>query len=150
MNFLWPFRGKRSSVIPYLLLLLYWDKISPWAFIIAFYLSVGKADDSSSLQSGLTTVLNKEMRSFILIRDGRLAIDYSSYGNLSDQLNLRLRSLSHLSLNLIILNALNYNSLGRGEEQTVEEVGGECGGCVGFRVECVAEVYNMWPSDCSW
>lgn len=43
MNFLWPFSGKRSSVIPYLLL-LHWDKISPWAFIIAFtYLSEKRA-----------------------------------------------------------------------------------------------------------
>lgn len=81
------------------------------------------------------------MRSFILIRDARLAIDYSSYGNLSDQLNLRLRSLSHLSLDLIILNALNYYSLGRGAN--CERGGGECCGCVGFRVERVAEVYNM-------
>lgn len=80
---------------------------------------------------------------FILIRDGRLAIDYRSYGNLSDQLNLRLHSLSHLSLDLIILHALNLILWGQKEERTVEEVCGECCGYVRFRVERVAEVYNM-------
>lgn len=84
------------------------------SFYNCFDLSFGKAGDSFTLQKGLTAVLNKEMRPFILVRDGRLAIDYGSYGNLSDQLNFHLHSLSHLSLNLIILNALNLNSLGRG------------------------------------
>lgn len=117
-----------SSVIAYLLLLLLrWEPNLSLSFYNCFHLSVGKAGDSSSWQKGLTTVSNKEMHPFILIRDGRLAIDYRSYGNFSDQLNLRPRSLSHLSLHLIILNALNWNSSGRGEERAVEAgSGGWC------------------------
>lgn len=90
------------------------------------------------------------MHPFILIRDGRSAIDYHSYGNISDQLNLRLHSVSNLSLDLIILNAFNWNSLGIGEAHAVQEVGGKCCGYVGFREERVAKVYNMWPPDRSW
>lgn len=75
------------------------------------------------------------MRPFILISDGRLAIDYSSYGNLSDHQNLCLHSLSHLSLNLIFLNEINVNCLARVEEQSVAEAaGGEGCGYVGFSV----------------
>lgn len=59
------------------------------------------------------TVFTK-MSPFILIRDRRLVIDYSTYGNLSDQLNLCPSSLSHLSLP----NAFNLNSFR--EEKTVE------------------------------
>lgn len=54
------------------------------------------------------------MSPFILIRDRRLVIDYSTYGNLSDQLSLCPSILSHLSLP----NALNLNSFR--EEKNVE------------------------------
>ena len=76
-------------------------------------------DKSYPLQKGLTTVYNTEVHLFILIRDGRLAIDYHSYGNLSKEQNLHLHSLSHLSSYLIILNAFNWNSSGLGARNTV-------------------------------
>lgn len=59
------------------------------------------------------TVFTK-MSPFILIRDRRLVIDYSTYGNLSDQLNLCPSSLSHSSLP----NSFNLNYFR--EEKTVE------------------------------
>lgn len=68
------------------------------SFYNCFYLSVGKADYSFSLQKGLTTVFNWKMPPFILIRDGSLAIDYSSSGNISDQLNLCLHKFLICSL----------------------------------------------------
>lgn len=76
-------------------------------FYNCFYLSVAKAEIHSLCGKGLTTVFTTEMHPFILISDGRLAIDYSSYGNLSDHQNLCLHSLSHLSLDLIFLNDIN-------------------------------------------
>lgn len=109
MKFLRPYRGKRSSVVPNLLL-LYWEQNLSLSFYNCFYLSGEKESNSFSLQKRLTTVFNTEIRPFILIRDGRLAIDYRSYGNLSDQLNSRLHSLSNLSLHLIILKGIKLKS----------------------------------------
>lgn len=85
------------------------------------------------------------MHPFILIRAARLPIDSCSYGNLSDQLNLLLHSLSHLFLGSLILNALHsdYLRIGGGGWRGVEAVAGEYSGCVRFREECVIEVYNM-------
>lgn len=77
------------------------------AFIIAFTYLQQNWLIHFLCRKGLTTVSTKEMRPFILISDGRLAIDYSGYGNLSDLQNLCLDSLSHLSLDLIFLNALD-------------------------------------------
>lgn len=100
---------RKEELSHFYLLLLYWDKISELfaGFYNCFYLSAAKAANSLSLRKGLTTVFNKEMQPFIPIRDGRLAIDLGSYGNLSDQLNFRLHGLSRLSPDLIIRNALN-------------------------------------------
>lgn len=100
-------------------------KISPWAFIIAFTLSVGTVGESFALQKTVDKCLQYRNRGpFILIRDGRLAIDYHSYGNLSDQLNLHLRSLSRLSRDLIIPKCIKLKSFwGGGERATADEVG---------------------------
>lgn len=56
------------------------------SFYNCFNLSAGKAAASFSWRKAFTAAFNKR-RPFILIRDGRLAIDHSSYGNLTDQIN---------------------------------------------------------------
>lgn len=101
---------------------------------LSFYLSLGKWGEQFPLHKQLTTVFNTEMHPFILIRDARLAIDYHSYGNLSDQLNLRFHS---LPLDLIILQCISLKFFG--------DRRGTCCGYIRSRVERVAKVYNMWP-----
>lgn len=77
------------------------------------------------------TVFTK-MSPFILIRDRRLVIDYSTYGNLSDQLNLCPSSLSHSSLP----NSFNLNSFR--EEKNCRSC--SCCAHVRFRVESATEM----------
>lgn len=114
IKFVWTFIGRKIS---HILALAPEQNISafpPRAFYNCFYLSVINTANLFLLQRrGLTAIFNK-MHPFILIRDGRLAIDYSSYGNLSDQLNLRLHSLSQF--NYPKCNKLKFSG---GEEQTL-------------------------------
>lgn len=114
IKFVWTFIGRRRSYIHALALKQNVSVLPPRGFYNCFYLSVRNTANSFLLQNmGLTAIFNK-MYPFILIRDGRLAIDYSSYGNLSDQLNLRLHGLSRF--NYPKCNKLKFSG---GEEQTL-------------------------------
>lgn len=97
-------------------------------FYNCFHLSIGKEAYSVSLQTELTTVFLKEMHPFILIRDGRLAIDHGTFMEIfSNQLNLRLQFVLFVP-KFNYLKCINENSLGRRGEPTVE------GGCAASAV----------------